>query len=119
MFDQIYRIYDSIEKRHDTELIVDTRWNIWDSRNQIFDEDPWQTRYIVERSMDEIDKNWLGIFQNDIVIDWEWNWRKRVFFVWYSDGKFFLVWDNEWFEVEWGNVEIIGHVLRDSHLLEG
>lgn len=114
---QIYRIYGTIEKRHVKDIVVDTDWylrQLKDFPDKVKDQD----RYIVERDMDEIDKNWLGICQNDIVIDWEWNWRKRVFFVWYGDGKFFLVWDNDWFEVEWGNVEIIGHRFIDSHLLE-
>lgn len=84
MLQQIYRIYDTVEKRHRTGMLVNVNWHIL--KEQIVE--GWQTiivrvedqdRYIIERCTWLYDKNKVLIYENDTIDLY----NERSIVVWY------------------------------------
>ena len=125
----IYRIYDTVEKRHVDHIFVWPDGELWEvilekENNKIIEKVKKQGRYTKERSTWLYDKNKVLIYENDIS------------FIVYEDGdseNSIVRWDrwdrvlqcvededmNNWFLSRWnaGSYNIVWHALRDEHLL--
>jgi len=128
----LYRIYDTIEKIHRNDMFVWVNWLVYETRLlrlaptkemweyiTVISEAKNQSLYIVERCTLLYDKNKVLIYENDIITN---NWKD----------KYAIILDKAQYiakniNVSWSMllslhtrtdiIEVIGHALRDSHLL--
>jgi len=117
----IYRIYDTVEKRHCNNIIVTSKWwiykiGLWKNELDCSMEYAGSWRYIVERCTSK----WS---ENDIVsIKWYVDWFMPIQAIVYNETEACLwVWDSRdwWHSLWWLDFEIIGHAITHSHLLSG
>ena len=117
----IYRIYDIQEKRHRDDMIVWVNWNVHFLTRFITDEE--RPNFIVERCSWLYDKNKVLIYENDImeyeyrdaigkIRVWKWIVKLNEVEAWYLvESKY------HWVPLDDSYNEVIGHALRDEHLL--
>ena len=123
----IYRIYDTIEKRHRDDMFVNTKWLLyevvnWYELKSVFHQD----RYMVERSTWLYDKNKVLIYENDVTEYVKKKWfqiyhvtRFPINVVTFTEWVFELSYKDEHSIYIWNeSVKVIWHAIRDSHLLE-
>ena len=65
----LYRIRNTLEKAYDDTIIVLNNWKM--ISDKFYLPIVWEERFIIERCSGIKDKNWVWIYEGDIIIDYD------------------------------------------------
>lgn len=114
-YEPVYEAY----KWNIYELLLTPKWELMRRTNNGMEHEsvfPW--RYVVVHSTWLFDKNWVEIYGEDIVIDYNTQWEKQFFVIWWEDGGFILIYKWRLHEEDMSEFEVIWNIFENPELLE-